>query len=99
MSYSSSLRHAGIVAVSIGIIGWYWWGAGPTPQPPAYHDFADQRPLLGLPHALNVISNMPFLIVGALGSAFLASAASQKHGVFVHDVERRPYWISSSASC
>ena len=34
------------------------------PQPERYHDFADQRTVLGVPHALNVVSNLGFLIVG-----------------------------------
>ena len=38
-------------------------------QDPAYHRFADARPLLGVPHAWNVLSNIPFLIVGLLGLA------------------------------
>lgn len=38
-------------------------------QPASYHDFADQRALLGVPHALNILSNLPFLLVGALGLA------------------------------
>jgi hypothetical protein len=36
-------------------------------QPQAYHHFADQRTILSLPNALNVLSNVPFAIVGALG--------------------------------
>ena len=39
----------------------------PIPQPGAYHDFADQRTLLGVTHALNVVSNLGFLIVGFVG--------------------------------
>lgn len=39
----------------------------PLHQDPAYHDFADQRALLGLPNALNVLSNLPFLVVGVWG--------------------------------
>lgn len=39
----------------------------PLAQPQEYHDFADQRLMLGVPHALNVLSNLPFLLVGALG--------------------------------
>lgn len=35
----------------------------------SYHDFADQRPQFGVPHAFNVLSNLPFLLVGALGLA------------------------------
>jgi hypothetical protein len=39
----------------------------PLAQPQEYHDFADQRLMLGVPHALNVLSNLPFLLVGVLG--------------------------------
>jgi hypothetical protein len=39
----------------------------PIPQPPDYHEFADDRTLLGLANALNVLSNLPFVLVGLLG--------------------------------
>ena len=45
---------------------------GPIPQDPAYHDFADTRSLLSIPNFWNVASNLPFLIVGAMGIALLA---------------------------
>lgn len=38
-----------------------------VPQDPAYHQFADQRSLLGIPNCLNVLSNVPFAIAGLLG--------------------------------
>ncbi|KAL0801516.1 hypothetical protein Bca101_056692 [Brassica carinata] len=56
----------------------YSWGAAiviflvlmivtPTiSQSQAYHDFADQRSFFGIPNALNVVSNFPFLIIGLL---------------------------------
>nr|GEV35061.1 senescence associated protein [Tanacetum cinerariifolium] len=37
------------------------------PQDQDYHNFADQRQFLGIPNALNVISNVPFFIVGVIG--------------------------------
>src|SRR6516162_1802339 len=37
------------------------------PQDQSYHEFADQRPLLGVPNFWNVVSNLPFLAVGAAG--------------------------------
>ncbi|KZV30372.1 hypothetical protein F511_36979 [Dorcoceras hygrometricum] len=37
------------------------------PQSQEYHDFADQRKFFGIPNALNVISNFPFLVVGVIG--------------------------------
>jgi hypothetical protein len=39
----------------------------PIPQDQSYHDFADQRTLLGIPHFWNVISNLPFIAIGAAG--------------------------------
>jgi hypothetical protein len=39
----------------------------PVPQDQAYHQFADQRPFLGIPHFGNVVSNLPFVLVGAWG--------------------------------
>ena len=37
---------------------------GPIPQPVDYHAFADTRTLLGVPYALDVLSNLPFLGAG-----------------------------------
>jgi hypothetical protein len=34
------------------------------PQDQAYHQFADQRTLLGIPNFWNVVSNIPFVVVG-----------------------------------
>src|ERR1700722_4620206 len=45
--------------------------APPIPQDPDYHHFADQRTLLGIPHAWNVLSNVPFLVVGLMGLGYL----------------------------
>ncbi len=39
-------------------------------QPQSFHDYADQRIWLGLPHATDVLSNLPFFGVGALGLHF-----------------------------
>ncbi|KAK7359032.1 hypothetical protein VNO77_00976 [Canavalia gladiata] len=37
------------------------------PQPQRYHDFADKRKFCGIPNALNVISNFPFMVIGLIG--------------------------------
>lgn len=37
------------------------------PQAPAYHDFADDRMLFGIPNFWNVASNVAFLAVGVFG--------------------------------
>jgi Ceramidase len=39
----------------------------PIPQDQSYHQFADQRTILGIPNFWNVVSNLPFLVVGAAG--------------------------------
>jgi Ceramidase len=39
----------------------------PLLQDPNYHNFADQRELLGIPNFWNVVSNLPFIAVGAAG--------------------------------
>jgi hypothetical protein len=63
------------------------------PQNPDYHVFADQRACLGMPNCLNVASNLPFLVVGALGLLFLVRdrGAGATDG-FVTPAERMPYW-------
>lgn len=50
-----------------------WVLTGEIAQDPAYHLFADRRLLLSIPHAHNVLSNLPFALVGALGLATLSS--------------------------
>ncbi len=42
------------------------------PQDPGYHQFADQRTLLGIPNFWDVVSNLPFVLVGMVGLARLA---------------------------
>jgi hypothetical protein len=42
---------------------------GPITQDQQYHAFADARTLLGIPNFWNVVSNLPFLALGAAGLA------------------------------
>jgi len=53
----------GLMAASLAILPLL----PPIPQDPSYHQFADQRTLLGIPHFWNVVSNLPFVLVGAMG--------------------------------
>lgn len=61
----------------------------PLAQDPAYHRFADARTLLGVPNALDVISNLGFLVAGLYGLHEVASnrlhlfSTALKAGVFV----------------
>lgn len=60
------------------------------PQDPAYHNFSDQRELLGIPNCLNVISNAPFLLVGIWGMFVVAAGGGSR---FIHSRERLPYFV------
>lgn len=64
----------------------------PIPQSLAYHNFADQRAWLGVPNFLNVISNLPFLLVGLLGSAYLLFGKWRRRGSLT-PIERWPYLV------
>lgn len=80
------------VAAAFAAGGVWAWRRGPMPQDLAYHDFADQRTLFGIPHALNVLSNVPFLIVGSLGLGFLFGPdARRPGGPFLTPAERWPF--------
>ena len=50
----------------------------PIPQDPTYHLFADDRTFLGITNAMDVLSNLPFVVVGFLGIAYILR---QKSGV------------------
>ena len=39
----------------------------PVPQDLKYHNFADQRSFAGIPHFWNVVTNIPFLVIGIIG--------------------------------
>ncbi len=65
----------------------------PIPQDPAYHAFADERPLFRIPNFANVVSNLPFLLVGLLGFRFLARDPRARGGsAFASPADRPPYW-------
>ena len=39
----------------------------PIPQDPAFHQFADDRTIFTIPNFYNVMSNLPFLVLGIIG--------------------------------
>jgi hypothetical protein len=63
------------------------------PQNEAYHNFADQRALLGIPHCLDVLSNIPFLIVGVWGMWLVLSKRAAASKCFLDPRERWPYLV------
>lgn len=62
------------------------------PQPQAYHHFADHRSFLGIPNFANVVSNLPFAVIGLWGLVFLLRPISARTtGNFLDPRERWPY--------
>ncbi len=60
----------------------------PIAQNPSYHNFSDVLPIANVPNALNVWSNIPFMIVGVIGLLMLQQgqlhlAAPQKTAAFI----------------
>ena len=62
-----------------------------TDLPPSYHQFADQRSWLGIPHFGDVVSNVVYLIAGLWGVVFLSGKSS--FDLFVDARERWPYLV------
>lgn len=79
----TALRHSLIAGLGLVLVALLL--TEPMPQDPAYHDFADQRPVLGLPHGLNVLSNAAFLLVAAFGFVGLHRWRPD------HATDRQPY--------
>jgi hypothetical protein len=60
----------------------------PIPQPAGYHQFTDQRTILGVPHFMDVASNLPFLVAGLVG--FYNAVAGK--GLYYPDPAARGPW-------
>jgi len=58
-----SLGFLGLGIVALGVV----FCLQPIPQDLNDHGFTDDRTILGVPNFLNVVSNLPFLVVGAAG--------------------------------
>jgi hypothetical protein len=66
----------------------------PIPQPLSYHNFADQRPWLGIPNFGDVASNAPFAVVGVWGLIVVFTRNTAK---FSDPRERWPYALMFAA--
>lgn len=62
-------RHYLLVSIGVGSLA-FLMALDPFGQPTGYHSFVDQRSLVGIPNALDVLSNLPFLLVGIAGVVF-----------------------------
>lgn len=67
---------------------------GPIPQDQDYHRFADGRAFLGVENAADVLSNLPFIAIGAMGMALLWRSRSTR---FSCPEEARAYWLLFAA--
>ena len=63
-------------------------------QPLSYHDFADQRSFLGIPRFADVISNLPFALVGLWGMIFILRTGHRSVVPFLDARERWPYLVA-----
>lgn len=90
MRRSAVVRHSILILTVLGTgVAVFAWP--PLPQPSAYHLFADQRSFLGIPNCLNVLSNLPFAIVGLLGLTATLGHDPSRTPPFSDPWERWPY--------
>ncbi len=75
-----------LAVVSIVVLGLL----SPLPQPQSYHHFADDRTFLEVPNCLNVVSNLPFVIVGVWGLWFVGRCSAGPGGPFIERIELWP---------
>lgn len=91
------LRALGFILPGIAggaILLWH----GPIRQDPGYHRFADQRIIFGIPHFGDVLTNLPFVLVGALGIyQVLRLSGPAPDGPFRENRERIPYAVLFAA--
>ena len=84
-------RLAAVLGLSVPIFVWVVFLA-PVAQDLTYHEFADQRWLYGVPHFWNVVSNLPFAVIGLLGCRSLIRAGRMSPA-FVEPSERVAYFV------
>ena len=71
------------------------WLVPPFAQPEAYHQFADRRAMFGIANALDVASNLAFLLVGAMGLVFvLRGKQGSGSGAFIDSAERWAWGVA-----
>jgi len=63
-------------------------------DPPWYYDFADQRRMLGIPNFMDVVSNVPWAVVGILGLLLVGRKRESGPGSpFAEDWERGAFAV------
>lgn len=62
-----------VMSVALTVIICVFLFVKPVPQDPEYHRFADSRVIFGIPNAWDVLSNVPFILIGVFGIFFIAT--------------------------
>ena len=89
---TSQKANAGLLLLLTAVVAVAFSLLPRIPQPQAYHLFADRRGLLGIPNFGDVVSNVPFGVIGILGLLFLLGSDSDRlAGCFLDSRERWPY--------
>jgi predicted membrane channel-forming protein YqfA (hemolysin III family) len=70
---SSSPWHARLLVALATLLALLLWWHGPVAQWASYHAFADRRAWLGIANAADVLSNLPFALIGMWGLLRLAA--------------------------
>jgi len=88
-----SSRWRGLLIIILGVLALAALAVVPPfPQDLKYHAFPDQRSFFEIPFTLNVLSNVPFLLVGAMGLWFLLHRADTGAcSPFIECQERWPF--------
>src|SRR5579872_3801981 len=73
------------------VIGVAFLFVPPIAQNPHYHDFADTRLIWGIPNFWDVVSNLPFAVVGIMGLIFVSD--ERAYGTFEFGAERWSYLL------
>ena len=68
-------------------------GLPAIPQDTGYFDFADKRPWLGISNAFNVLSNLPYFLVGYLGFSYTHAHRNDKTK-FIDRSETTAFYIA-----
>jgi hypothetical protein len=92
-SLKAALKAAVPLALALAAAAWGIF-APPLVQSQEYHGFADTRAFLGVVNGADTLSNLAFLLVGALGLAFLQRERASGSSVrFAAPREILPYWV------
>jgi hypothetical protein len=56
-----------VIALAVLGVSYFFYAKGVIPQDQTYHHFADSRQIFGIPNALDVVTNILFLLVAYVG--------------------------------